>query len=337
MDYRLRVIVYLLALVMIGCHTAPDIELTVHECAPMPAPRASATCWVVDGLVYVYGGRDAQGTPLNDLWLYNTGKDEWIKLADAPLSPRVNATACVNGHKAYLGLGFRGKDGKYGNDTTYQRDWWEFDHITGTWRKLADYPNSYTDRAVCFVEGDRLFVGYGFQWNYRRDFFCYDIATDRWDSIDVGAGFFDFPTRSFGGTGCTCRGRHFMGSGYRINSLDWWGELHVAQQQGEGPVKGRWTQCHNIPGGGRTLAASCATDNYIYVCGGMHYGGVNTTMKGLEDIRRYDPQTDRWQWVGSLPKGLMNHVAFAIGNRVYFGLGETTDTELNDRLYYIEE
>ena len=327
----------LLAVVLAACEGKPELEMTVHECAPMPSPRACATAFVVGEEVYLFGGRDAEGTPLNDLWQYDSRSDRWISLGATPLSPRVNATACVANGKVYIGLGFRGREGRYGNDTTYLRDWWEFAPATGEWIRKEDYPNSYTNRATCFVEGERLFVGYGFQWNYRRDFFCYDIPTNRWDSIDVNAGFHGFPTRSFGGTGCTCRGRHFMGSGYYGGSLDWWGELAVEEKQEDGSVKGHWIRRAGIPGQSRTLAASCATQEYIYLSGGMHYGGINTTMRGLQDIRRYNPTTDRWEWVCNLPVGLINHISFAIGKRVYSGLGETVDTEINNRIYYIEE
>ena len=69
----------------------------------------------------------------------------------------------------------------------------------------------------------------------------------------------------------------------------------------------------------------------------MHYGGVNTTGEVLRDIRRYDPQTDSWSLVALLPEGMMNHVSFAVGKRVFIGLGETEEWQLSDKLYYFEE
>lgn len=158
--------------------------------------------------------------------------------------------------------------------------------------------------------------------------FRYTIADNRWDSIDVGAAFHGFPQRSFGGTGCTCGGRHFMGTGYYRNSLNWWGEL----------VGGtRWERRTDVPGRTRTLAASAATDKYIYLCGGIHYGGMNTDGEVLKDVRRYDPDTDSWQWVAVMPQGLINHVCFAIGGKVYWGLGENEDWQVSNKLYCIEE
>lgn len=242
------------------------------------------------------------------------------------MKARVNPTACVADGKVYLGLGFIGK---HGRDTSYLRDWWEFRPESNQWKRLADYPNYYTDCATAFVGEGELYVGYGFNWNYRRDMFRYDIAADRWDSIDVGAGPYEFPTRSFGGTGCTCQGRHFMGTGYYRFSLDWWGELVDGK---------RWEERSSVPGKPRTLAATAATDRYIYLSGGMHYGSPTTSGETLRDIRRYNPEADEWSYIGILPEGIINHVSFAIGKQVYIGLGEVGEEwKASRELYRFEE
>ena len=93
-----------------------------------------------------------------------------------------------------------------------------------------------------------------------------------------------------------------------------------------------------MPGYKRTLAACTATDEYIYVIGGMYYGGVNTSGKVLNDILRYNPQFNTWQHVGTLPSiGLINHVAFSIDQRIYVGLGEDEEIKITNRLYCIYE
>lgn len=310
--------------VLCGCQS-PDIELAVRECKAMPVKRACATAFVVDHCAYVFGGRDSAGVAHNDLWRYTPATDSWENLGATPLSPRLNATACVNEGKVYMGLGFMGK---YGKDTCYLRDFWEYTPSTNSWQQLEDYPNNYTNCATAFSGKGELYVGYGFCWNYRRDMFRYTIADDRWDSIDVGVSFHGYPTRSFGGTGCTCDGRHFMGTGYYRHSLSWWAEL----------VDGtHWERRADVPGRARTLAASAATEHYVYVCGGLHYGGMNTNGDVLEDIRRYDPDTDTWKWVAVMPQGLCNHVCFAVDGKVYWGLGENVEWHVNNLLYCIEE
>ena len=315
------------AAVFIGCQRSPDIEKEIHRCAPMPdGGRACATCFVVDGEAYIFGGRDSKGTYRNDLWRYTPATDTWTDLGATPLSKRVNPTACVQDGKVYIGLGFAG--GSYRQDSLYLRDWWEYTPATQQWKQLSDYPNHYTDCATCFVNEAALYVGYGFCWNYRRDIFRYDIGADRWDSIDVGVSFHGYPTRSFGGTGCTCSNRHFMGTGYYGKSLNWWAEFLP---------EGRWVKRAEVPGRTRTTAASAATATYVYLCGGIHYGGANTTGEVLQDLLRYDPQTDSWQWIAVMPKRLMNHTCFCANGKVYFGLGEDEDYHMNNTLYYIAE
>ncbi len=314
-----------LCVLLVACNAdKPEMEVTLHECAPMPLPRASATCFVVGNEAYVFGGRDKQDNLRHDLWKYDTATDTWDSIGEAPMIDRVNPTSCVKDGKVYVGLGFNGKHGK---DSSYLKDWWEYTPATNAWKKLADYPNHYTDDATSFVGEDALYVGYGFCWNYRRDMFRYDIAKDRWDSIDVEVGMHEYPLRSFGGTGCTCNGRHFMGTGFYRFSLDWWAEFDGTH----------WHERTPVPGKTRTLAASAATDGFVYVSGGVHYGSVTTTGEVLKDIHRYNPQKDEWTYVAVLKEGLMNHVSFTVGKRVYVGLGENQDEQINDKLYYFEE
>ena len=315
----------LLMTMLTACYQDPDMGYEVHSCAPMPVARASATCFVINDRAYVFAGRDSEGVLYNDLWCYTPATDSWESLGATPLKERVNATACVSDGKVYIGLGF---NGLYGRDTCYLQDWWEYSPQTNQWTQLADYPNRYTDDATSFVGPGELYVGYGFYWNYRRDMFRYTIETNQWDSIDVHASFKGYPPRSFGGTGCTCQGRHFMGTGYFKSSLNWWAEL----------VDGtHWEARAAVPGKARTLASSAANNDYVYLCGGVQYGSVTTTFDVLRDIRRYDPNTNSWQFLAVMPQGLYNHICFTIGNRFYYGLGENAEWAVNKQMYYIED
>lgn len=323
---NIRFIVSFIAVILLAAckPDTPELNLQVHTCAPIPFERASATCFVVNDQAYIFAGRDSAENLYNDLWRYIPATDSWDLIGTTPLIPRVNATACVESGKVYIGLGF---NGKHTQDTSYLQDWWEYIPQTNTWTRLADYPNNYTDAATAFVGDGELYVGYGFRWNYRRDMFRYTIATNTWDSIDVHVAMHDYPLRSFGGTGCTCAKRHFMGTGYYRKSLNWWAEL----------VNGdHWEERTPVPGKERTLAASTATDSYIYVIGGFHYGSTTTSGEVLRDIRRYTPQNDSWTYAAQLPEGLMNHVAFSIGKRVYIGLGENEEWKVSNKLYYLE-
>ena len=119
----------------------------------MPSPRACATAFVADGKAYVFAGRDKGGRSLHDLWRYTPETDSWENMGATPLAERVHATACVADGKVYIGLGF---SGTYSQDSSYLRDWWEYTPATQEWKQLADYPNSYTNRATSFVGSGEL-------------------------------------------------------------------------------------------------------------------------------------------------------------------------------------
>ena len=316
------------AVVMLACESShSSMEYCIVDCASIPSPRAAATSFVVGDYAYVFGGRDSAGTYLNDLWQYDTQNDTWISLGRTPLEERVNATACVQDGVAYIGLGF---NGKYSNSTGYLKDWWAYYPNTNTWLQLSTYPANTTAKAVCMVGDCELYVGYGFCWTYERDMYRYDIAEDRWEYIDVHLDrkATTFPTRSFGVVGTTCQDRHFVGTGFRAYSLNWWGEFLP---------EGKWIKHKNVPGK-RTTAACAATDDFIYVIGGHYFGGVNTDGKVLADIQQYDPQTDTWRYIGQLPNGgRMNHVAFSVGERVFVGLGDNDNLQVCGDFYCIYE
>lgn len=322
-------ILSLLTILLIACETSqPDVEYRIVECSAMPSPRASATCFVVGNHAYIFGGRDSLGTYLNDLWQYDSQNDIWSLIGPTPLAGRVNATACVYEGIAYVGLGF---NGRYNNSTGYLTDWWAYDASKNKWQQLSDYPANTTAKAICMTGDEELYVGYGFCWTYERDMYRYDIADNSWHFIDVNLDrkAFTFPMRSFGGVGTTCQGRHFAGTGFRVHSLNWWGEFNP---------EGKWIKCKDVPGSKRTTAACTSTDEFVYVMGGMHFGGVNTDGKILSDIQQYNPQTDTWKHVGNLPcGGRMNHVAFSIDNRVFVGLGENEDIQVCGDIYCIYE
>lgn len=307
--------------------TQPEMQLTIVECATMPSPRAAAVSFAIDKKAFVFGGRDQTGKYLNDLWLYDSPNDHWQSLGATPLEGRVNATACVYQGKAYVGLGF---NGQYSNSTGYLTDWWCYNPADNSWTQLSNFPASTTAHAISLVGDGELYVGYGFCSTYERDMYRYTIETNKWEFIDVHLDrkAFTFPIRSFGGVGATCQGRHFAGTGFRTYSLNWWGEFN--------PI-GEWIKRKDVPNK-RTIATCSATDNFVYVIGGMDFGGVNTDGKVLNDIQQYNPENDTWQKVGILPNGgRMNHIAFRIGNRIYTGLGENEDIQICGNMYCIYE
>ena len=140
---------------LIACEASkPDVQYSISTCAPIPVPRAAAVSFVVGEYAYVFGGRDAEGNYLNDLWRYDIANDAWTSMRETPLRSRVNATACVHNGIVYIGLGF---NGQYSNSTGYLSDWWSYNASTDTWQQLSDFPANTTARAISLVGDGELY------------------------------------------------------------------------------------------------------------------------------------------------------------------------------------
>ncbi|KAF2765277.1 hypothetical protein EJ03DRAFT_210819 [Teratosphaeria nubilosa] len=62
---------------------------------PGPGPRSSASLFDHDNNLLLYGGEDAQGKPLKDVWLYSYVRNTWTQLPEAPVA--TTSAAAVNG------------------------------------------------------------------------------------------------------------------------------------------------------------------------------------------------------------------------------------------------
>lgn len=309
---------------MVSCQQTPEVTLGTHACAVMTAGRASACACALDGKGYVFSGRDAKGTYLNDLWEYDPKTDGWLKVSNAPMNGRVNATMAADGGTLYLGLGYSAL--RAYNDTAYQRDWWSFSPATGIWKRLADFPNRNTVAATSFVADGQIYVLYGFGYGFTRDIYVYDIATDSWHAQeDVGRA-----RMCTGACGAMQDGLVYFGTGYNTDNMsDWW----VADL-----TKNTWTARQSVPGKGRQFSACAAGKEHIYLFGGRHFAGELTGGEVFESYLRYSPAKDAWEWCGAMPCGRAeNMIALTIDGKVYFGLGENAAGEVLNNWYRIEE
>lgn len=277
--------------------------------------------WSIGGKGYVFGGRNAKGEICHDLWEYDPGADAWHPLGEQPLPARVNGAAIAVGEKVYAGLGFNGHAYQ---SQAYLQDWWVYSPADSTWSRLADFPNSNTVGAIPFAEGGKIYCVHGFGTGFSADVVCYDIASDTWTVIER-------PNRkeeaAMAGAGASIGGRHFYGTGYNTTNLNYWYEL---------PLDGEWTKRADVPGS-RETAVCTATEQYIYLSGGRHFGGLLNKGTVYDDILRYDIRQDKWTLAGHLGHKAENQIAFSIGGAAYIGLGENDEEGVLNNLYKIED
>jgi len=320
-----RYILFLLAAVLYGCTNVPEREVNVQACAAMPdGGRASACACECDGKAYVFGGRNGK-TFLNDLWEYDPVTDSWKDLGKSPMKARVNATMSAHDGKIYVGLGYSTTRAYIPEG--FQKDWWEYTPQTGTWKQLADYPNTYTNACTSFNLGDKIYALYGFWHGFSQYVCCYDIPSDSWTVWP------DNHSRAFshtGGRGALLDGIFYYGGGFNTTNMTHWFAIEITNDQ--------WTPRSSIPGKGREFGACAASNEYIYYFGGKYFGGDMTGGEIFDTYLRFAPATNQWEFCGKMPIGRReNLVAFSIDGKPYFGLGENEKGVITNQLYCVEE
>ena len=316
----------LILLLSSSCQKDVNLEaVRLVERAAMPQPTAAGACFVYEDNIYLFGGRDSFSTNHNDLWAYSTTTDTWRKVpTHVPLKARVSASACVVGDCAYIGLGF---DGKVQRDSSYLCDFWQYNFKTLKWKRLADFPANTTVKNCLFATEDAIYATYGFNREFTQDIYRYDIQENTWTKLDVSAPC-SVP-RAMDVVGATCQGRHFVGTGFNHGSLRFWAEWDPDNRQ--------LIPRKKILGAGRNAAVCCATDDYVYLAGGRHYGDTLTTGFFYNSIQRYSPQHDQWEYVGSMPYEAENMVIAYINEQIFIGLGENKEGIIQDKWYRFEE
>lgn len=294
------------------------------ECSSMPSPVAGAGWCVYNNEIYAFGGRNNSGNYTNDIWKYTPSTDTWENIGVAPFDACVSLSACVVNDCGYIGLGYTGPIHR---ETSYRRDFWEYNFITNTWKRLADFPSNTTVKNCLLADDNAIYALYGFYRQFTNDIYRYDMSTNSWTKVE--AYIENSIPRAMDVVGTTCQYRHFVGTGFNHGSLRFWAEWL--------PIEKKLEKKSKILGPGRNAAACCATEDYVYIAGGRHYGDTLSTGFLFQSIQRYNPQHDNWCYVGNMPYKAENMVIQNVENQLFIGLGETSDRIIQNNWYRIEE
>lgn len=312
--------------IVAGCHhydfdVADPVEL--HLLTAMPSPKASAAACTIGRQLYVFGGRNQDGKVDSILWCYDLDQDTWTAYP-TPLKPRVKAIMQTDGEYLYLGLGYG--EGRAYFDDKYFRDLWSYNPTTQIWEQLQTYPSMATVGAVSCIAGDNLYVLYGNYGDQTKECYTYSISQNQWSALQRNNNAGTGKGRIGGIVGNTvCLGLGYDGASVR------------AMYQTD-LLSSTWETSHSLPGDGRVMAAATGTSEYLYVFGGRFFRGTLTGGKLYDEIWRFSPHENHWEYVTSMPEGRAeNQIAFTLNGKAGFGLGEDIDGNLLKNIYLIEE
>ncbi|XP_029437638.1 kelch-like protein 33 [Rhinatrema bivittatum] len=247
-------------------------------------PRFRHAVAVLDNVLYVFGGNHFYGKEdvLKSVVRYDPLRGTWEKLADMQERHNYFQAVCLRGLIYVLG-------GNADNSNTQCLDIVEcYDPAKNTWRFVHPLPVPLCGHAVAIWSGG-IYVSGGCTGIYHvlRDFFYYDPVA---------------------GSTALAPMTHVRG-GHVMEALG--DRLYVAGGLGHGergymdqnacevysPTEDSWTDIVPLSHA-HVVATSVAFQGELYVLGGYSYD----TYKDTHLVHCYNPKTDRWVNLGTMPK-----------------------------------
>lgn len=247
-------------------------------------------------------------------------------------------TFSVN-NKAYLVGGLNSAN-------TVSAEVWEYDAVTDSWRRLADFPGGARWKGIAFEQNGLGYLGLG-QGNSSlyKDMWEFNPATETWTQLTNFPGAARQSAFTF-----TVAGNTFVGGGDTQNSpaaLDFWrfepatktwtqkadlpkpfysgitfNDLHSGyvvefpELWTYNPIANWWGQRTgpNLPAGGNT---------FLYQASGLGDWGQGFLFSGVDNIfYKYDYNENNWFNMVSIPTPGYGRTSFTIGQIFYYGLGK---------------
>ena len=242
-----------------------------------------------------------------DCWEYDQDSDSWEKTTDFPGEPRMNAVAFTIGDNAYIGTGL--SDIKGNNKA--EKDFWEYNSKTSSWKAIADLPGDARYGAVGFTIGDKGYVCLGAttdKLKFCNDLWEYNPTNNQWTKKT------DFPEKGRDGSSAFVIGTTayvlFGGLSGEIGTTN----KNVWEYNAQ---KDKWQKGTDFPGVARLGAIAFSINKKGYICSG--YNGV---IKYYNDLWEYDPKLKTWNQKQDAPFDARYYAfSFIIDNLVFVGTG----------------
>jgi N-acetylneuraminic acid mutarotase len=295
--------------------------------APFPEPDEELYGVPVNGKLYVIGGwGDGKARGVN--YEYDPATDTWTKKSPMPRPAHHAALAAVNG-RIYAFGGFVAPSNTaipVGAAWEPIADAWEFNPATDAWKPLAPLPGK-RGAAVAAEVGGKIYVigGAATMEGSNEPFFTafgparvlgtndvYDPATDKWESRNP----MSVPrNHAFSGA---VNGKIYViggrtGHGFILSATN----TDVVEEYD--PVSNMWSLPKERMPTARSGGASGTDGRRIYVAGGE----VTTTelVAAFRAVEAYDPATNSWTTLPSLPMPRHGLAGAVIGTRFHLVSG----------------
>lgn len=279
--------------------------------APSPIGRSEAQSAVVDGKIYVFGGyTDTSFIPKTKRTdVYDPVNNTWQQLTDAP-KPITHAGTAVAGRDIYLAGGLVGT--ATGTEINAVRDVWKYNVDTNEWSAMPKLPQPRHAGELSFLNGElHFFGGTGSNREVSQNnhwILPLDGGTNWAQAAPLPNPRNHLGDAVIGGKIYAIGGQHGNeGTSLTQNSVHVW----------DPALPNTWTAVASMPQGLSHIAgATFEMGNRIIVAGGQEVHSSS-----ISDVIAYNPLSNSWTPLTSLPTARHSGIGEAIGNQIFYLTG----------------
>jgi N-acetylneuraminic acid mutarotase len=326
-QWRTAIVAVIASLVVATSALAQMPTSPYKKAAPFPEPDEELYGVTVNGKLYVIGGwGDGKARGVN--YEYDPATDVWTKKSPMPHPAHHAALAAVNG-KIYAFGGFVAPANTavpVGAAWEPIADAWEFNPATDAWKPLAPLPGKRGSAIAAEVGGKIYVIGGATTMEGAKDPFftafgparvlgtneVYDPATDTWESRNP----MSVPrNHAFSGV---VNGKIYVIGG-RTGHAFILSATNTDVVEEYNPASNMWSIPKERMPTARSGGASGTDGRRIYVAGGE----VTTTelVAAFRAVEAYDPATNSWTTLPSLPMPRHGLAGAVIGTRFHLVSG----------------
>lgn len=283
--------------------------------APSPIIRAEALRAVVDSKLYVFGGFMDDDGPVKTSHVYNPATNQWTAIADLP-TRLTHAGVAVDGHNVYVAGGYAGIGATGYNQTFGVTNVWKYNIDTNQWSAFKSLPKAMAGGGAAVVGRTLHYLGGNdSNRNDAGDHFAIDLddANATWQTRAA----LPDPRSHFGTVALD--GKIYAIAGQHGNDD---GLTTVTTVTRYDPGTDQWTTLASFPIATSHIAsAAVALNGRIIVA-----GGETAHEQASAKVYAYNPQSNAWVSLTSLPGTRFSGVLAAIGADLYFTTGSSQTT-----------
>jgi len=287
------------------------------KAAPFPEPQEELYGLALNGKMYVIGGFGPRGDPPGIVYEYDPKLDKWSKKKNLPVPVHHQAQAAYNGKIYIFGGCAKQLIGESAVDNT-----WEYDPVADSYRALAPLPVKRCSAQAELVNGKIYVIG-GFTPMEKGKpgtrvtglNEVYDPATNRWEERSP------MPTsRNHAFSGVVNGKIYMIGGRQAAGGAGAASPTDIVEEYD--PAKDLWGNVKAPMPTPRSGGGSATYNGKIYAAGGeLTTRQFSASFRALE---AYEPATNTWTILPSMPVAKHGMGAVFLGNRLYLPSGALT-------------